>query len=544
MDNASFRTLLSNQSSSTNSAANNSARKRQTFGGRPRGNASRNLASSYARSLFEQQTSKKPSNTDSSEPPRKKVKSNSAPKGSRFAKGYVDRSLERRGQEGSDGDEEGGLGEKQKKLSELEKLLKDEEIDRETFEKRRDELGIGGDIRSTHLVKGLDFKLLERIKRGEDVSAALEGKGEEGAEDKEDGKGAEELDDELEKMLEKEVGPVAAQKETEHRQKDSAEEAPREVLSRDEILRRLKERRKNPSVGEDNVSALQASTRSSVADSRFTKITSSKKPPKQKFTETVNGRRREVLVITAKDGSTKRKTRWIDPEPDESAPATETRELLGGDLDAGIIARQKEYQEEQDRLAQEAEAADVDIFGDVGEYDPLKDLDNESGSEEEGERKDRSTEGAATDQNVAARSRNYFASGNDDKAEEKLDPKQDPTILAALKKAAQMRRGGDEVEQRNDDDDMVDPEALAKRAAFMKAQKERDRQDAQDIDMGFGGDRYDDDDDDGPIYNDLGDEDDGKGRSGKAPRKRAPKKKKGDKNNARDVLSVIEGRKK
>ena len=46
--------------------------------------------------------------------------------------------------------------------------MKLQQIDRPTFERLRDDI-IGGDINAVHLMKGLDFKLLERVRRGEDV---------------------------------------------------------------------------------------------------------------------------------------------------------------------------------------------------------------------------------------------------------------------------------------------------------------------------------------------------------------------------------------
>lgn len=48
--------------------------------------------------------------------------------------------------------------------------MKQGQIDQATFEKLRAELGVGGDVKSTHMVKGLDWGLLRRVKAGEDVS--------------------------------------------------------------------------------------------------------------------------------------------------------------------------------------------------------------------------------------------------------------------------------------------------------------------------------------------------------------------------------------
>ena len=100
----------------------------------------------------------------------KKFKSASAPKGSRLAKGYEDRTSLRREHE----DEQTA---KEKKLKELEEMMKNEKIDQATFEKLRDQMGVGGDLESTHLVKGLDRKLLERVRRGDDLIAGREKRG-------------------------------------------------------------------------------------------------------------------------------------------------------------------------------------------------------------------------------------------------------------------------------------------------------------------------------------------------------------------------------
>jgi hypothetical protein len=69
--------------------------------------------------------------------------------------------------------------------------MKLQQIDRETFEKLVSEI-TGGDLGTTHLVKGLDRKLLERVRRGEDVlgisqdTEAKEEEPEEAGEDVED----------------------------------------------------------------------------------------------------------------------------------------------------------------------------------------------------------------------------------------------------------------------------------------------------------------------------------------------------------------------
>src|ERR1700760_1812970 len=84
-----------------------------------------------------------------------------APKGSNLGSGYRDRTQDRHDEDNDD---------KVKRLKALEELLKEGEIEQAEFDQMRDEI-TGGEVENTHLVKGLDWKLLERIRRGEDLSS-------------------------------------------------------------------------------------------------------------------------------------------------------------------------------------------------------------------------------------------------------------------------------------------------------------------------------------------------------------------------------------
>jgi hypothetical protein len=95
----------------------------------------------------------------SSSQPTKKFRSTAAPKGTKLPSAYVDRSKLR---------QEESTDEKAERVKALEEMMKLQQIDEETFIKLRDEI-LGGEVTSTHLVKGLDWKLLERVRRGEDV---------------------------------------------------------------------------------------------------------------------------------------------------------------------------------------------------------------------------------------------------------------------------------------------------------------------------------------------------------------------------------------
>ena len=85
----------------------------------------------------------------------------------------------------------------------------------------------------------------------------------------------------------------------------------------------------------------------------------------------------------------------------------------------------------------------------------------------------------------------------------------------------------------------VDPERLARRKKFLEEARRRDALDALDLDYGFGSSRIEDEEDEeGPTFGD------GEQPRGGNKRKRGPKKRKGDKDSATDVLRVMEGRKK
>lgn len=115
----------------------------------------------------------------------------------------------------------------------------------------------------------------------------------------------------------------------------------------------------------------------------------------------------------------------------------------------------------------------------------------------------------------------------------------DPAIMAAIKKAATLRRieSDDDTEAREND---------------KKAEERRQKllqnaaRDDVDLDMGFGTSRLEDEEDfeDHKLaaWGDEGGQ--GEDRGGKPQRRRGPKKRKGDANNAADVLRVMEQRKK
>jgi len=263
---------------------------------------------------------------------------------------------------------------------------------------------------------------------------------------------------------------------------------------------------------------------------------------------------REVLITVDEDGNEKRKVRKVQVQE----PAVEKgRGLLMPDKDAVPLGMEVP---EIPKLAEDEEEDD-DIFEGAGDdYDPLAGLEDED-SEEEGEDgevsepKQKKPENLAIPQEPAPGSmapppkpiqppapRNYFGESKPEPSSDNSAPKAmlDPTILGALKKASSLNPISKEAEN----------EEEAAKAARRKKMLQQDDRDAQDMDMGFGSSRFADEEDfeekkvklsEWGGKDDDGDEG-GKG-DGKGKRKRGPKKRKGDGNNAADVMKVLERRK-
>ncbi|RAO68046.1 uncharacterized protein BHQ10_004058 [Talaromyces amestolkiae] len=508
----------------------------------------------FARQLAEQ-----------SQPPAKRFKASAAPKGTRFASGYQDRTALRRQEQDDETAEEKKEGIEQR-LKALEEMVKLGQIDQATFDNLRKEIGVGGDLKSTHLVKGLDWDLLRRAKAGEDLSQKTE---EEADEKEEEGIDPGDVDDELDRVLdEKEDGFVApAPKEKKVKKGNLAVPPPPSgKLSRDEILKQLKASRA--------AAAAPAAPPESTLSTKFKKID---KSDKKRWIETdpITGRRKEILVITDAEGNTKRKTRWLDKEPPphkqaDIIPKVDNNGLLlpgqdakplGMEVPAVIAARIA-----AEKAAAE-EAEDDDIFAGVGtDYNPLGDLDEDDEEDSDDEKEEREEAADVKDEKVIKTAattepstqhqprRNYFKKTDEDTAEEepRTNPlTSDPTLMAAFKRAAALRQASTTRAEGDEDDDHavdmeegefaddVDPERLARRKKFLEEARRRDALDAQDLDFGFGSSRIEDEEDEeGPTFGDS------EKQRGSNKRKRGPKKRKGDKDSATDVLRVMEGRKK
>ncbi|KAF7716653.1 Uncharacterized protein PECH_008224 [Penicillium ucsense] len=475
----------------------------------------------FAKQLAEQRRENDPH-------PAKRFKSSAAPKGSKLPSGYRDRAQLRN----ADGDQEENL---QKRVKALEEMVKLGQIDQATFDKLCAELGVGGNTESTHMVKGLDWTLLKRVRAGEDITKAPEKPQPAAAEE---APFAEEDIDEAFERLTEEKGQEeikVAPKEKKEKKGTMAPPPPR-PKTRDEILRELKASRAAAKVPPPAPEPALGSKFKKLAD---------RKPEKKRFIESdENGRRREVLLITDADGNTKRKVRWLDkpneprgtpslPMPDKDA------QPLGMEVPAEFAARAAPEEE------------DDDIFAGVGaDYDPLAGIEQEddSSSDEDGESVSKPSAPAVKDSKDAessdlqpSRPRNYFATSTsatvDEEVEDRSNPlTRDPNILAAIKRAAALRQTSPSEEG----DSELSAEASLRQKRFLEEARRRDAMDAADMDMGFGGSRIEDGEDDDNVLLDF----DGQERGG-SKRKRGPKKKKkGDKNSVNDVMRVLEGRKK
>jgi RED-like protein N-terminal region len=534
MDNSQFRNLLKDDKrkagsgSAVGPGSSSQAFKIPALGSRARSSipmTPRSVAGYKSTNDFARQVAEQKRLADG-EPPTKKFRSSAAPKGTKLKQGYQDRTVLRRAGE----EHENLQDDKEKRLQALEEMLKLQQIDQATFERLKSAIGVGGDVSSTHLVKGLDWKLLERVRRGDDISKT------EQHEDTEEST-AVDFDNELDSVLAKEVRTADKSAQNSHQSKANVSESTSTpIMSRDEILRRLK-------AGRTTASLPPPPPVEPALGDRFKRVGSASKAEKKRFVETVRGRRREVLLTTDKDGNVKRKVRWLDKE----ATNETEKQPLGMEVPAEIAAKQKALLEQQ----QIQEDDDDDTFVGVGaDYNPLAGLgdDSDGDSRSDGdiitETMKQGTEPEVNQPLPAKSRRNYFNTEDPvDDSNQTAPMTNDPTILAALKKAAALRQSQGQDEPGGDDDrnilaDDNDPERALRHKLFLEKLKQRDRDDARDLDMGFGESRFgDDDDEEGPLWGD-GDEAKGSGR------KRGPKKRKGNKDNVGDVMRVIEGRKK
>lgn len=425
--------------------------------------------------------------------------------------------------------EEPTLEERVKALEEAKKLG---QIDEDTFHTLLVKLGVGGDTGSTHLVKGLDWELLRRVKAGEDAATKPKDSSPPAPSKEQPQNEEDDFDKFMEEKEKQEVIPISREEKVKRGTLASPPPSSTSAkMTRDEILRQFKANR--VAAGAQPKSASPPPPQESTLGTKFKKI-GNKDEKKRWIEQDESGRRREVLLVTGADGKTKRKVRWIDKDPmhDKKRGAgllevDKNAKPLGMEVPAEVLARAAATNPPEDD--------DEDIFADAGrDYDPLADIEkDESSSDEAGELRDTKRD----EPNVAAepaKPRNYFTTSStlEPVQEDRSNPLlKDPTFLAAVKKAAALRHAEEKANVDINDNDSS--EAIAHRKKFLEEARRREQLDSIDIDMGFGDSRFDDDDDD-----ELPIEDEKSGNK----RKRGPKKKKQDKNSAEDVLRVLEGR--
>lgn len=453
------------------------------------------------------------------------------------------------------------------RIKALEEMVKLGQMERAVFEGLRDEI-VGGDVRDSHLIKGLDWRLLQRVKEGEDVLHAVTDttdsmEKEKKEEEKGDDQGDSDVEEQLDRLQEREIQPVTKD-EGEKKKKKKGEMAPPPSLAgkkrnRDEILKELKASRL--AKAEEDMKAQQPSL-----GPKFRKL--GQRQEKSRLERDEKGR--EVLITVDENGVVKRKVKKVKFDED----VAESRSLLMPDKDLKPLGM--EVPEMAASAPLEVED-DVDIFEGVGnDYDPLggldeDDSDSEEKSQDEGSPQSEESPPLAVGKGDGPTSppeerpsmlppqppppdkppntaRNYFGAHTDGEtnaatAAAIAKPLTDPTILAALKKASTIAPISTASVS-----DAADAEQAAKVARRKKMLASHDR-DADDMDLGFGSSRFgdqEDGEDNGKVqlsvWGQNDDEAGGDGK-GKAGRKRGPKKRKGDKDSAADVLRVMERRK-
>ncbi|KAH0614221.1 uncharacterized protein H6S33_006107 [Morchella sextelata] len=502
MNNAQFRKLLETPRSERPNNGGTSAT--PSLGSRQRSSMPMTPRSVATQSDFAKQVAAH--NAALNPKPARKFRSSAAPLGTALPEGYVDRSKTR--DDGADDE----------RLEALAELAKEGKIDRDEYVRQTKLLG--GDVKSTHLVKGLDFALLEKIRRGEDVMNKDQ-ENDVGMEEEEE----EDVEDKLEKALESEV--VVAEKEKKEKKGVKAAPVPK---TRAEILAALKESRR--AAKEAAQPALGA---------KFRKIGEVKPKEKQK---PVEPEREKVKYVTLPDGRVKKMVKR-----DKGKKAA----LEAPDPTSAPLGMMPPPPRPGVQIKEDEEDEDIDIFEGAGtEYNPLAGL-QDSDSDSDSDDSDREPGSSKklkpdNDENIPPPpptsmpppprpKLNYFGdepSSSSSSREQKYQPPtassllSDPALAAALAKASSLNPISSSSTTSREDAEK------AKRHAALLESADRD---AFDIDFGFGGSRDfgDEDEDDG--YQEKK-----KGSGSKRKRGGGAKVKKGDKNDAGVVGKLVEER--
>ncbi|KAF1983563.1 hypothetical protein K402DRAFT_382705 [Aulographum hederae CBS 113979] len=534
MNNEQFRLLVSNtprQSNASGATPRPSATPGNTLGSKfrpsiamtPRG-VRGNMSNEFARQMAERNAPKT----------ARKFRSSAAPKGSKLAEGYRDRTKDRAEEEEDD---------REQRIKALEEAMKLGQIEQSTFEQLRDEI-TGGDINATHLVKGLDRKLLERIRRGEDVYAEKPT-----AEEKETVTD-EDFDKAMDEFSKAKIVPVARE-----------EKVKQGVMAPPPPVAGTKRRRA------DILAELKASRAAAKAtptlDSRFVPLGAKKATTRYETDE----KGRDVIIVTDENGNVKRRVRKLKPEDTPSMPEPEAKRVRltvdPNKAPLGIVVPKAPEPEE-----------DLDIFEGVGQdWQPMafNDEDDSSDSSDEDEEPKakekskckavdksesvfatKSPEPSAAQAAEPPRKRNYFNDKLTVDETNPANPLKDANLIAALKKASKIDVAALDPTSKSAKE-LEEEERLKRRAAMLNSASDRD---FEDMDLGFGESRFGDAEEmedegkkvklskwRGTTGGDDDDDDEDGGKKGGAKRKRGGKKRKGDKNSAADVMQAIEKQK-
>jgi hypothetical protein len=444
----------------------------------------------FARQVRERNAALNPSKT-------KKFKSYT-PKGVKLGAGYVDRAKAR-----ADGNGDGEAEDKAERVKALEEQWKLGQISREVFEALRDQI-TGGEMGSSFLVKGLDWRLLERVRRGDDVLGSDEGgngSGEGGGEEQEA-----DVDEELEKLGEVEVEAVKKEKVAKKGVMAPPPAVAGKKRSRDEIMADLKAQRLA-------AAAARQAAEPTLGD-RWQKVSDRKKPKIE-----IDARGREVLITVDENGVVKKRVRKQQIAlTDEAVAAMGAPDagkiVLGADVAIPEPAKLEEG-------VQEADEDDEDIFEGAGtDYNPLGNIpddDDDDEDDEDDEEAPPKKKSQPEEQSTSPRSRSASESSSEEPepSAPTAPTTQSPTrrnyfndtpstpstthqdhlagIHSVLAKAAKMDPLSTSSSSSEDRSALEAKEAQRKRHAQMLANQDRD---LDDMDMGFGGSRNDDEGED------------------------------------------------
>ncbi|KAF2154938.1 hypothetical protein K461DRAFT_266279 [Myriangium duriaei CBS 260.36] len=373
---------------------------------------------------------------------QKKFKS-SGPRGVKVAKGYQDRALERLNTDAEQDKED--ENETAVKLKGLAAQVMEGKLEMAEFEKIRAEMA-GGDVGSTHLVRGLDRKLLEKVRRGEDVLGASDGV-EPSAKD--------DIDDELDEFGSKEVQTVEKQEKVKKGEAAAVQPPPAVAgvkRSRDDILKELKAQRQAEAQA-------KIAARPELGD-KFKAIESADKPK-----IIIDKKGREVIITRDENGKVKKKVRKVASVPEPAHP--EPEKPVAPEEQSLVPASQVEV--DDNKSGSEPEA----MFDDAGsDYNPFAGMDDDgdaSSGDDDGPREVKAktpTKAEETSQSDASEGamdegdrafpsktaaapagpRNYFSTGQADAAPDDVEPDTnpfaDPSFLSAITRAAAEEEAG------------------------------------------------------------------------------------------------------